>query len=257
MATPNPNPSSPVLSPDLTGLSDHTVATLFEVQRGQGGWIQKPGTAVVKAPLSECALELQANWESRFEESGVDSQAPNATALAQSGQATDMARLLDNTLGTSFADYVANFEGRSSVTKLNSTQTFSGMPPAQLQVSALFRAWQDPETEVEAPINQLAAWLLPKYLAADGSIIQRLINQPLSTATLIPLLMPSLTPSFIGMIYKRRSYYPLVIESLTDPLDSPSYRDGSRVHATVSMTFATLAALDRKDWESNIQRLTL
>lgn len=251
MATPSP--SSPVLSPNLLGLSDHTVATFFEVQRGQGGWIQKAGTAVVKAPLSECSLELQANWESRFEESGVDSQAPNATALAQSGQATDMARLLDNTLGTSFADYVANFEGRSSVTKLNSTQTFSGMPPAQLQVSALFRAWRDPQAEVETPINQLAAWLLPKYLAADGSIIQRLINQPLSAAT----LMPSLTPSFVGMIYKRRSYYPLVIESLTDPLDSPSYRDGSRVHATVSMTFATLAALDRKDWESNVQRLTL
>ena len=50
-------------------------------------------------------------------------------------------------------DLLKQFEGRTGITKLNSTQVFTGMPPVKIQVTALLRAWRDSASEVEAPLR--------------------------------------------------------------------------------------------------------
>ncbi len=37
----------------------------------------------------------------------------------------------------------------------------------KIQVVALFRAWSDPATEVEAPVKKLLEWALPQELAQE------------------------------------------------------------------------------------------
>ena len=74
---------------------------------------------------------------------------------------------------TRLKGFLAQFEGRTGITKLNSTQVFNGMPPVKIQVTALFRAWRDSMKEVEAPFNKLMEWALPIELSKDGSVLAR------------------------------------------------------------------------------------
>jgi hypothetical protein len=51
----------------------------------------------------------------------------------------------------------------------------------------------------------------------------------------------------IGFTYGGQTFKPMVIESLSNPLDSPRYRDGRSVYLPIQLTLATLTALDRSD----------
>lgn len=257
------------LSSEWLGLSRHLIARFYPVfQREAGGpWLADDGI-VVMAPLTESNLDVTLNWQSPFEQSGPESSLPTIMALLQSGTLAPMIDTAGAALGASaekfglskLADGIRGsagravgvargLEGRSGMTRLNSTQVFAGMPPVKFQVTALFRAWSDPSKEVEAPFNQLMAWALPAKLSELGPLLTRAADYAVGKIdSPVDVLAPSMAPTKIGMTYKGKTYAPLVIESIDQPINSPVDSAGKYVELLVPMTLCTLTALDRTDW---------
>lgn len=238
------------------GLSKHLLATFYEVERGgaeKQHWVPVENGPVVKGPLTEANMEIALTWQSPFENAGADKGTPTLSAMLQSGALQPYVADGGNASKT-----LGKFEGRTGITKLNSMQVFSGMPPAKIQVAVLFRAWENPKSEVEAPFEQLMQWALPKKLAPDGAIMsliqgikQAASGKPLDEAAANALL-PSHAPVKIAMHYKGRLFSPLVIESIGQPLNSPIHQKNGNFEGftelLVPMTLCTLTALDRDDW---------
>lgn len=238
------------------GLSPHLIARMYEVDI-KGNVI--PGGPVVYAPFSgDVTLDIELNWQSPFEGSGADALAPAITTILQSGAG---AALIDkvgealgaNTSGISGAASAAI--GRSGMTKLNSTQIFTGMPPLRIQGELLFRAWANPTAEVEDPTEQLIKWALPKKLAPIGTLVTAALDYATSDKGLMESMLPSETPSLLAITYKGRTYSPVVIERVQMPLSSPIDSAGRFTQMRMPITIASLAAIDRHDWV-NMKRST-
>lgn len=194
----------------------------------------------VKAPISDSNIELTGNWQSPFENVGPDQKFSSFSAMLQAGGFAALleqlrAAMPGNSLAESAANQAAKLEGRSNLTKLNSTQIYSGMPPVKIPVTAHFRAFADPKKEVMDPLNQLIRWHLPKKIGK--SLIEE------------RELFASEVPQIIGIKYGDVILAPVVIENLTYPFTGPRSRDGVLTHAAVNMQIATLTALDKQDWE--------
>ncbi len=240
------------------GLSPHLLAHFFEVDNDNGVWkrTDKTDPATVVAPLTEASIEMALNWQSPFEQSGPESKAPALMAMLQSGvlQPIVDAAYMGRTGADGAAaqkksgDFLKQFEGRTGITLLNSTQVFSGMAPVKFQVVAVFRAWSDPVKEVEEPVAKLMEWALPVELSKDGSVLARLAKTAKGEIGFIEALMPSRAPVRVAMKYKGRTYFPLVIESIGQPLNAPVDRNGRFVEQLIPMTLCTLTAVDRGIW---------
>jgi len=198
-------------------------------------------------------MEVSLSWQSPFENAGSDHGLPTISAMLQSGS---LQPFFDQ--GGKASDFVSKFEGRTGITKLNSVQVFTGMPPVKIQVTAMFRAWRDSSGEVEVPFSQLMEWALPQSLSKDGAILSGLAavkkvtvnGQSISDET-AKGLYPSLTPVCIAMQYKTRLYSPLVIESIGHPMSSPIDASGQYTELLVPMTLCTLTAFDAPDWRDS------
>lgn len=257
-----PSLDSNSLSSLWDGLSPHLMASFYEIKRdSNGSWLrtQDSDPVTVIAPLSEASMEISLNWQSPFEHAGPESRAPTLLAMLQSGAIQPIIDAVFSNKGSDASsiavqaqqrsnDFIRQFEGRTGITKLNSTQVFNGMPPVKFQVTALFRAWRDPYAEVEAPFNKLMEWSLPVKLSPDGSVLARSAQAVKGESDFIDALVPSIAPIIVAMKYKGRTYSPLVIESITDPISSPIDVNGRYVEKAVPMTLATLTAIDRDDW---------
>lgn len=207
----------------------------------------------MRAPLTEANLEVVLNWQSPFEQAGPESRAPTLLAMLQSGVLQPIIDSLapkveEGGVHKRANEFLRQFEGRTGVTKLNSMQVFNGMPPVKITVTALFRAWQDAASEVEAPFDKLMKWALPVSLSEDGSVLARAVEAVKGDKGYIEALLPSTSPTRIAMHYKGRTYSPLVIESIGMPMSSPVDKDGRYVQLAVPLTLCTLTAIDRKDW---------
>jgi hypothetical protein len=218
-------------------------------------WTRDNSETPFKAPLTQASLDIAPTWQSPFEGAGVESKFPDLAQMAQAGLFSGV--LL--ALGAKFKgaknttdklnETARQLVGRSGVTKLNSTQVFSGMPPIKIQITAFLRAFKDPIEEVENPLKTLQGWALPSYLAKDG-VLAEFFNSdadPLS-------LMPSVVPTVVGFTYKNRIFQPMVIESVSDPLDAPIDARGNRISAVVQVTLCSLTALDQSDWNATYGR---
>lgn len=238
------------------GLNDHLIATFYVVEPTDSyEWTRSlSDETVVRAPLTDVTLEIDLNWQSPFEQAGPESAAPSLMAMLQSGQLQPVVDAVAGSRGDisrESKEYLNQFEGRTGITKLNSTQIFNGMQPARINATVVFRAWRDALTEVEEPFDQLMQWALPQELSRDGSIIARLANSAKSDGSdHVGMLMPSLSPLKIGMTYKGRSFLPLVIESISQPLSSPINADGHFIEIRSQLTLCTLTAIDKNDWAS-------
>lgn len=235
------------------GLSPHLIATFYEVDKG-GKRPKDTENISVKAPIIEGNLDIALNWQSPFESAGAESKAPMLFAMLQSGalqpvvDALGGKGLLSDNAQKVTTDIVKRFEGRTGITKLNSTQIFSGTAGAKIQITLLFRAWRNAVDEVETPFNQLMAWALPKKLAESSSILSRAISAN-GMADMVDVLLPSESPVMIAMQYKNRTFSPLVIESIGYPITSPIDSGGHYVELSVPLTLATLTAIGRDDWK--------
>lgn len=238
----------------FTGLNDTLIAKFFALKRSDDmqSWIRDESEPEVSCPLTQAGLELAATWQSPFEGAGIESKFPAIAQMAQAGMFSSILKAIGDKAKGSTKEAANKLEeqakklvGRSGVTKLNSTQVFSGMPPAKIQLTAFFKAFSDPQSEVEDPIEKLMSWSLPQRLAPDG-VIAEAIRSDFDALS----LMPSLVPKCIGFSYKRQTFKPMVIESISYPLDAPSDRHGRRVSALIQMTLCSLTALDKDDWKN-------
>jgi hypothetical protein len=235
-----------ILKSKWDGLSKHLIASFWEVDRKNK---RLDPDVTVQAPILDGNFEATLNWQSPFEQSGPESKAPALLAMIQTGELQSIIDATPDALGelkTGSSDFLQSVSGRTGITKLNSVQVFTGMPPVKIPVTLLFRAWNNTIIEVENPFNQLMKWALPVDLAEDGSRVVSLARGK----NFIDATLPSVSPTMIAMQYKNRIYSPLVIESISWSLTAPIDRDGDYIEATVPMTLATLTAIDRNDWEN-------
>ena len=248
-----------VLSSDWTGLSPHLIASFYPVERllsNDGkrtvGFVRVKDSIEVRAPITESQLEATMNWHSPFENMGADQQFSSISALLQTGAATQLLTLGKDLLDKAGVEWLSSgaqsavdaadaLAGRTSMTKLNSTQVFNGMAPAKISLTAHFRAIRDARSEVEAPLHQLIQWALPQELAKDGPLAETVRAGD-------PSLYPSRIPKIIGMSYANMQMLPLVIESVPYPLTGPRDRRGTMLSAQVALQLSTLSAIDAADW---------
>lgn len=233
------------------------IAKIYECDKDGG----TSGGEEVHCPFAEADIDITLNWQSAFENMSAESKAPALLAMLQTGALQPViAAIKGNGAGEMTASeaqqktkdsnqFLKQFEGRTGITKLNSTQVFVGMPPVMFNVTALFRAWDDPQSEVNAPIDQLVQWSLPKELSPDGLVVASLNAAHGSGDKAAEILMPSLSPVFVAIEYKGKTYAPLVIENVGLPISSPCDSSGGFIHMKVPMKIASLTAIDAKDWK--------
>ena len=234
------------------GLSPSLLATIFPVN-AQGE--PEPGNFVV-APPTDGNIELTANWQSPFEQSGAESKAPAITSMLQSGMLQAYAESLlgkgsDGSARARLSAEITSFskdaQGRTGMTKLNSTQIFTGSAPLKLPLTLHFRAFDDAIEEVQAPIDQLARWVLARQLAPNGSLVSA-VEAFKTGQGFLKALLPSLAPQMVGFRYGGYMFAPMVIESMSHPITGPRTGDGSLLNVAVQITLATLTSLDQGDW---------
>lgn len=255
-----------ILKSDWTGLNQALLGKFYPLKRDTDkGWVQSYDVRTISAadkftvddgyevwaPITDASFELSLNWHSPFEGAGAESKAPTISSMLQAGALSPGIQAISERLSggqstdASLARAVSVAEGRVGITKLNSTQVFQGMPPAKLSMTLLFRAVVDPVKEVQNPISMLEQWAAPQYLASDGVITNTLKNggkQPV-----LETVFPSMAPQILGFRYGDRTYEPMVIESISEPITTPRNINGVSISASVQITLATLAALDRRD----------
>lgn len=242
-------------SDSFTGLSPHLIASIYPMKRvGDGAdWARDYDYEAFEAPLTQASLDMAVTWQSPFEGSGVESRFPALAQMAQAGMFSGVLQAVGHALPKGMERTQALIDdldnsakklvGKSGVTKLNSTQVFSGAPPVKIQVTAFLRAFRDSWREVEEPLKKLQEWTLPRHLAKDG-----VMAEFIKSGYDVLALMPSEVPTIVGFTYKTRIFQPMVIESVSDPLDAPIDHHGYRISAAVQITLCSLTALDRKDW---------
>lgn len=245
------------LSSKWDGLNASLLASIWPVDSG-GRPIS--GGVMVRAPLVESNLEVSANWQSAFEQSGVEGGLPTATAIAQAGAIGQLLDLFGKGSGedslASAAQRLASeaiesaqtaTQGRSGLTKLNSQQVFTGAMPIKLTATLLFRAFDNPTSEVVEPVDQLIRWTLARELALNGSLVQAIKSLAQGQGP-VKSVWPSLTPTMVAVQYGGTTLAPMVIESVSKSMTVPRYRDGNALQEQVQVTFGTLTALDENDW---------
>lgn len=237
-------------------LSKHLFATLYPCD-AKG--VEKTGSNgasfAIAAPATDVQFESTLNWQSPFENSGPESKAPTIMAMIQTGQIATVANALQAVLPDGAAGDLARgiagkteswakaLEGRTGITKLNSRQVFSGMPPIRVTLVLHLRAVTDPELEVLQPYQQLLQWAWPQKLAENGVVSEMLT----SGEGAIRAMFPSIAPQMVGFKFGNERYRPMVIESIANPLDGPKDSQGRPIYRSVQVTLATLTALDTND----------
>jgi len=241
-----------VLTSKWDGLSRHLLATLFPV--GPDG--QAADGPHVVAPPTDSNIELTANWQSPFEHSGAEVRAPSLMAMLQNGTLQNYVEPFIGTgtdtglvsrLAQEVKDFSKSAQGRTGMTKMNSTQVFTGAAPIKIPVTLHFRAFRDPVSEVREPIDQLARWTLARQLAANGSIVAA-IQAFKNGQGFLKALLPSEAPQMIGFAFNGYTFAPMVIESMSHPITVPRSSAGDPLHVAVQLVLASLTALDANDW---------
>jgi hypothetical protein len=243
-----------VLSSKWDGLSDKLKASLFAVDR-TGSPIT--ATNIVRGPITDCSVESTANWQSPFEQAGADARAPAIMAMLQSGtlesyllpylqrqgESEGSSRGLLSTIIQGGADAAREAAGRSSMTKLNSTQVFTGAQPLRITLTMHFRAFNEPAAEVQEPVDQLFAWQMPEALALNSALVEFATNEGIGR------LLPSKAPTPVALTYGGYTFAPMVIESVSRPLTVPMDIDGKALHVQVQVSLSSLTAMDSNDWK--------
>ena len=240
------------------GLNPHLIAKFYEVDH-LGRMVDD---IVVKAALTdEADIQMTFNWQSPFEGAGPESRAPALMGMLQSGALKPLiesigaaaGRTVGSDIGDKIKSAAGNLDearGRTGMTKLNSTQIFSGSAPHKISITLLFRAWRDPSAEVERPLEQFLNWAHPQKLAPEGTMLTGALSFLSGEKGLIDAMLPSFSPCMIAMSYKGRTYLPLVIESVSMPLSAPIDALGRFVQMSLQVTMSTHQSWDKSDWQA-------
>ena len=256
------------VGPHWDGINKNLIASIYEVD-SNGDQLYESGSILRCLFVDDANLEATFNWQSPFENSGTGSLTPSLSAMLQSGMIQPIVENVRGMLSSSerekfdkatpgsWADKTAgaveHARGRTGITKLNSTQVFTGMQPMRLQANIMLRAWRDPEDEVEKALNLLMDWALPRYLAPEGTLLTAALDwagsENRTAKSLVEAALPSEVPALLAIKYKQRVFAPMVVESISLPLNSPSDKYGRFVQMQIPVTFATLTAWDGQGWQ--------
>lgn len=139
---------------------------------------------------------------------------------------------LINTIITTTGQKIESLEGKSNLTKVNSTMVYVSTEPIRLQLTLFFRAWENAKREVEDPIKQLQQWASPVELG---------------DSLLVNGLFPSTAPPFIAITHAGNTYLPLLIESMSTPLVTERDSNMNRLAASVTLSLVSRTAWDATD----------
>ena len=222
---------------------------------------ERDGQVSVMALLTEGQIEFSNNYTTPFESANPESRLPNLMAMIQSGQmlsglaqafgggyfqkALEMSGMSD--IIDKGAKLLESLEGRTSLTKINSTEIYVSSSPLKIPLTLVLRAWADARTEVEDPIALLESWTLPEYLH-DQSLLVGLANSGGDGGGFLNSIWPSKVPPFVGMSYAGRTYKPLLIESCSSPLVVERDENLNRLFAQVTINVTSRTALDAPEW---------
>lgn len=222
---------------------------------------------IVEALLTEGELSIESQYQTPFDTSNPENKMPTLLGMLQSGEfvaavgrvaskednavgqllsgLSDLTNPIAGVLGfDNIKDAVTSLEGRTNLTKVNSTQIFVSTAPVRLPLTLFFMALKDAKKEVEDQIMQLQQWALPIELSDSTALTN------LAAGNFANVLFPSKVPPFISLTYSGKTYLPFVIESVSSPIVGPT--DGTnRLTLAVTMTIASRQAWDA----SNIRRL--
>lgn len=246
------------LGSDWGSLSPLLLARVFVCNSSGAADMQE--FAGVYGAMTEGSVSIQQNWQSPFENTGPETKAPALAGMLQSGSAIPVLNALQavspfkdgavsdalNASSDKLKSVMRSLEGRTGITKLNSRQVFSGMPPVKFTATIRFRAIADAQKEVMAPLARLLEWTFPQQLAEDG-ILSEVLQTTKDIDSFIKALFPSTAPKLLGLTYGGSTYAPVVIENVDYPLDAPKDAYGNFIDLPVQIAFATLTALDRPD----------
>ena len=169
---------------------------------------------VVRAPITDATFEATLNWQSPFEAPGPESKAPSLMAMLQTGHLATVIGALQavnpiqnetingvlNDSANQAKQLAKDLEGRTGITKLNSRQVFSGMPPIRIPVTLHLRAMTDPVREVLEPYRWLLRWALPQELAEDGILTEVIASTGSPNSSIIRAMFPSKAPMMVAMM---------------------------------------------------------
>lgn len=214
----------------------------------------------IRAIIVDASSSIESQWQTPFENSNPDHKLPALTAGLQSGnlaesvataftsnetvndiasQALKVVDMIDP-VTSKLKDAVNELVGHTNLTKVNSEQIYLSTANRQINVTLQFLAFKDAEKEVEQQIMLLEQRASPQYLAPEG-FIANLSKDGLGA------LFPSLIPPFVSLTMFGKTYYPLVINSVSAPLKSVHDEDGNRISVTVDVSLSTKTAIDATD----------
>lgn len=199
----------------MVGNADSSVSPFLKA------WIQGAGAdgtpTIVCGVIGEGAsLELQSNWDSPFEQDNPGSFFEKAGGLVQ----------------VAF--------GVTSKTTLNSAQVWNGNRPITITLPLLLYALSNPQTEVEDAITALKEFSSPEV---NANLPVTLSSEGKAGVTGVMGRIPEVVSLSVG----RSFIYPsMIIESISEPLDTIRDKHGSRIRAAINITLQTDVMINKK-----------
>lgn len=250
------------ISPDL-------LAQIYVVDKY--GNSEKDGYRVVCA-ITEGTFEVGSEYSSPFD-ANPDQRLPTLMGMIQSGEFVSavgtVAANAASSEGGSLAGTIAagavsgivsvakaagigdvgqaiqQLEGKTNLTKVNSTQIFVNTKPIDINVTLYFRAWRDAKKEVEEPVSYLEQWAVPISLSTTGTAVN------ISEKGILGGLFPSEAPPFVALQYAKKTFLPFTLRNVSKPLVVE--RD-SQMNALAYVVTAQLSS--RTAWDaSDIRKL--
>ncbi|MBU3121339.1 hypothetical protein KPE71_13860 [Acinetobacter soli] len=194
----------------------------------------------------EGEVSIDNQYSTPFENSNPEQKLPTLMGQLQSG---DWVNTLNSVIGSLFGTNAAlsnvqkeklnALEGRSNLTKLNSTQIYVSTQSITMPFTLMFEAWADAKIEVEDQLDLLKKWSLPISLS-DQSLISSVAEDPSLTS-----LFPSEVPPFVSISYGGKRYAPMLIGNFSEPLANPKDKDGNRLLVVAQTSFMSRTAWDK------------
>ncbi|WP_294958811.1 hypothetical protein [Sulfurovum sp.] len=220
------------------GLNPHLFVTLQDKVSGTS----------VKARIISYSISNQAEWANKFEGTDGDSKVPILSAILQSGMYSDK------------LDVLEALNSKTLITKAQSIQVWSGLQPQNISMELEFRAFSDPVTEVEAPIQELLKMMSPvlKNTSLDMAMstfeaVKGLLKNKGATAKQVHAATDGKlgeTPSKIAvsLFGKRFSGATYRIESMEESVDEVRIdSSGNRIYQVVSLSLGSSEGITKSD----------
>ena len=188
----------------MVGNADNSVSPFLKA------WIQQGSTLVCGVIGEGSTTDLQSNWDSPFEQDNPGSFFEKTGGLLQ------------------------NLSGQTSKTTLNSAQVWNGNRPLTITLTLLLYALSNPRTEVEDAISALKEFASPEVNANSPITLDTNGSAGGITANVGRI------PGTVALSIGRNFIYPkMIIESISEPLDTVRDKQGNRIRAAISLTMQT------------------